>query len=251
MTRKPRKPPVEPPSQPTSSAPSDPMSKDFSGVAYILPDGRVIAVDNAEAWFAWLAEPGQNPEEVKTTLRGLVSECLGWGKYDSVVAYLEKILTFEEDPDERAHCFLTMGQSFEGKMDFPAAIAAYSRAFTLPARQDRTWYLLNNNIGYSLNQIGRHVEAEAYCRAAIAIDPDRHNGHKNLGLSLQGQGKYLEAARCLLTAARAQPDNFRALGHLEDLLAQHEEIGRDHPEILEEAQECREAVRTLTAERIM
>jgi tetratricopeptide (TPR) repeat protein len=127
MTRKPKKPPVEPPSQPTSSTPSDPMSKDFSGVAYILPDGRVIAVDDAEAWFAWLAEPGQNPEEVKTTLRGLVSECLGWGKYDSAVAYLEKILTLEEDPDERAHCFLTMGQSFEGKKDVPAAIAAYQK----------------------------------------------------------------------------------------------------------------------------
>ena len=140
---------------------------------------------------------------------------------------------------------------FERKRDFPAAAAAYSRAFTLPARQDRTWYLLNNNLGYSLNQIGRHGEAEAYCRAAIAIDPDRHNAHKNLGLSLQGQGRYLEAALCLLKAAQTDPEDLRALGHLEDLLAQHEEIGKDHPEILEAVQECREAARTSRRERIM
>jgi tetratricopeptide (TPR) repeat protein len=132
-----------------------------------------------------------------------------------------------------------------------AAVASYSRAFALPAREDSIWYLLNNNLGYSLNRIGRHAEAEAYCRAAIAIDPERHNAHKNLGLSLQGQGRYLEAAHCLLRVARATKDDLRALGHLEDLLGQHEEIGKNHPEILEAAQECRETVRTSRRERIM
>jgi tetratricopeptide (TPR) repeat protein len=132
-----------------------------------------------------------------------------------------------------------------------AAVASYSRAFALPAREDSIWYLLNNNLGYSLNRIGRHAEAEAYCRAAIAIDPERHNAHKNLGLSLQGQGRYLEAARWLLAAARLAPNDVRALNHLEDLLGQHEEIGRGHPEILEAAQECREVARASTRQRIM
>jgi tetratricopeptide (TPR) repeat protein len=251
MARKPKKPPAEPPSQSGNSNPSDPMSKDFSGVAYILRDGRVIAVDDAEGWFAWLAEPGRNPEEVKTMLWGLVSECYESAKYDGGVTYLEKILTLEEDSDARARCLLTIGRFFEKKGDFESAAAAYARAFTLPARENETWYFLNNNLGYSLNQVGRHAEAEAYCRAAIAIDPERHNAHKNLGLSLQGQGRYLEAARWLLAAARVAPNDLRALGHLEDLLAEHEEVGRDHPEILEGAQECREAARASMRERIM
>jgi tetratricopeptide (TPR) repeat protein len=249
--RRPKKPRVEPPSQPSSPNPSGPLPKDPSGVAYILPDGRVIAVDDAEAFFAYLAETEKNPEELKRLLWGLARECDESAKYEGAVAYLEKILTLEEHPGTRARCFLTMGQLFEKKRDFTAAVAAYSRAFTLPARENDTWYLLNNNLGYSLNQMGRQVEAEAFCRAAIAIDPDRHNAHKNLGLSLQGQGRYLEAAHCLLRAAQARPEDFRALDHLEDLLAQHDEIGRDHPEILEAAQECREAARKARAERLM
>jgi tetratricopeptide (TPR) repeat protein len=191
--------------------------EELSGVAYMLPDGRVIAVEDAESFFAHLAETEKNPEELKRLLWGLARECDESAKYDGAVAYLEKILTLEEGPDDRARCFLVMGQVFERKMDFPAAVAAYSRAFTLPARENDTWYLLNNNLGFSLNQIGRHEEAE----------------------------------HCLLRAAQARPEDFRALDHLEDLLAQHDEIGRDHPEILEAAQECREAARTSKRERIM
>jgi hypothetical protein len=69
--------------------------------------------------------------------------------------------------------------------------------------------------------------------------------------TLLGQGRYLEAARWLLAAARVAPGDFRALGHLEDLLAQHDEIGRGHPEIQKSVQECRDAVRVSTREPIM
>ncbi len=251
MTRKPKKPAVEPTPLPSNSTPCDPKPEDHSGVAYILPDGRMVAIDDAEAMFTTLAAKESDPEALKRMLWGLAKECDESGKREGAVAYLEKILTLEEDPNVRADCFLKIGQMNEGKGDFAGAAAAYSRAFALPARRDRTWYFLNNNLGYSLNQAGRHGEAEAYCRAAIAIDAGRYNAHKNLGLSLQGQGRFVEAARCLLDAARAQPDDSRALDHLEDLLARHEEIGKDHPEILEAAQECLEAARTSRREPVM
>ena len=251
MARRPRKPGGKSRLKWKGSTPSDPLPKDSSGVAYILPDGRVVAVDDAEAIFAFMVAKESDPEKLKGMLWGFAKECGESGRFEGAVAYLEKILTLEDDPDARARCLLTMGQLFEKKGDFEAAATAYSRAFTLQARENETWYFLNNNLAYSLNQVGRHAEAEAYCRAAIAIDPERHNAHKNLGLSLQGQGRYLEAAQCLLAAAQARPDDFRALGHLEDLLAKHEEIGRDHPELLEAAQKCREAVRISRRERIM
>jgi tetratricopeptide (TPR) repeat protein len=251
MTRKQKKPLVEPPSQPSHSIPSAPLEKDPSGVTYIFPDGRVIAVDDADVMFAALVAMERDPGELKRLLWGLARECDESGKYEGAAAYLEKVLTLEEDPDARARCVLAMGQVFERKGDFPAAVAAYSRAFAEPAQENETWYFLNNNLAYSLNQIGRHDEAEAHCRAAIAIDAGRHNAHKNLGISLQGQGKYLEAAQCFLKAAQAAPDDLRALGHLEDLLAKHEEIGRDHPEILEAVLKCREAARTARRGRVM
>ena len=251
MSTKSKKPPVTSPSQPSHSTPSGRPAKDPSGVAYIFPDGRVVAVEDADAMFTALATMESDSGDLTRLLWGLARECDESGKHDGAAAYLEKVLTLEEDPDARARCVLAMGQVFERKGDFPAAVAAYSRAFAEPARENDTWYLLNNNLGYSLNQIGRHAEAEAYCRAATAIDPSRYNAYKNLGVSLQGQGNYLEAARSFLSAAHAQPDDVRALGHLEDLLAKHEEIARDHPEILEAAQECREAARTSRRERKM
>ena len=148
-------------------------------------------------------------------------------------------------------CFLTMGQHVREEEGLRGGRRGLLAGVRGAGAGERHWYLLNNNLGYSLNQLGRHGEAESYCRAAIAIDAGRHNAHKNLGLSLQGQGKYLEAAQCFLQATQAAPDDLRALGHLEDLLAQHEEIGKEHLEILEAAQECRESARTARRGRVM
>ena len=85
-------------------------------------------------------------------------------------------------------------------------------------------YLLHNNRGYCLNKLGRHAEAEVHCRTALALDAARYNAHKNLGLALAGQGRFVEAARCLLEADRRSPGDGRARRHLADLLAAHPEI---------------------------
>jgi tetratricopeptide (TPR) repeat protein len=249
--RRPKKPPAEPRPKRDRSNPSEPTVDDPSEDRYILPDGQIVAIDDVEIIYTFLAGLEKDPGKLKGLLWGLARECGESGRYDGAFGYVEKISTLEQDPDARAHCFLTMGQLFEGKRDFQAAVDAYSRAFTLPARENDTWYFLNNNLGYSLNQIGDHDEAEPRCRTAIAINPDRHNAHKNLGISLQGQGRYLEAAQSLLRAARVAREDTRALDHLENLLSQHEEIGTDHPEILQAVQECREVVRKARAERLM
>ena len=59
-------------------------------------------------------------------------------------------------------------------------------------------------------------EAEPRCRAAIRIDPQRYNAHKNLGLSLEGLGRYAEAAQAFVEAVRAEASDPRALKHLEE-----------------------------------
>jgi len=55
------------------------------------------------------------------------------------------------------------------------------------------------------------VDGEKYCRTAIEIDPQRHNSYKNLGLALQGQGKYAEAAACFFQAALISPPDYRSI----------------------------------------
>jgi hypothetical protein len=59
----------------------------------------------------------------------------------------------------------------------------------------------------------------ACCRAAVAIDPRRRNAHKNLGVALQGLGRYAEAARSYLRAADICPADTRALRLLQALIA--------------------------------
>jgi len=124
------------------------------------------------------------------------------------------------------------GLIFEKMGDYRSAIECYREAFSLPREKDRTWYFLHNNLGYCLNQLGRHDEAEKMCRAAIEIDPGSYNAYKNLGVALQGQGIYPEAAVLFLRAAFAFPPDPRSIGHLEDLLSNHrEEVEREIPDI--------------------
>ncbi len=94
------------------------------------------------------------------------------------------------DLEKQAAVFLHLGGAAEQKHDFEAAVTFYRRAIALePTRLD-VWYFAHNNLGFSLNQLGRFSDGEIFCQDAIRIDPSRPNGHKNLGLSLAGQGSF-------------------------------------------------------------
>ena len=112
--------------------------------------------------------------------------------------------------------------------DYPSAIRFYREAFAMEPASNDVWYFINNNLGYSYNQVAQHAEAERFCRAAIAINPHRHNAYKNLGLALQGLGKPRDAAMCLITATQKNA-NDRA-GHRTSAAA----CWRSYPELNEE-----------------
>ena len=60
----------------------------------------------------------------------------------------------------------------------------------------------------------RFAEAEPLAREAIAIDPKRHNAHKNLGLALMGQGRLSAAAGSFNIARVLCPHDERATHYL-------------------------------------
>jgi tetratricopeptide (TPR) repeat protein len=62
---------------------------------------------------------------------------------------------------------------------FEAACRCYA-AVTADLLEGEERYFALNNLGYCLNRLGRHVEAEGICRRAIATDPKPFNAHKNL-----------------------------------------------------------------------
>jgi tetratricopeptide (TPR) repeat protein len=213
-----------------------PVKPEVPGESYLLANGRIVSLDDVETMSAELAVVEPDPEKQVELLFLFAGECFEYRRFDSAVRYLAKIVGLAQDDGIKAHCFLETGRAHEKKRDFQAAANAYRQGLAYPPAWTRTWYFLNNNLGYSLNQLGSFSEAEGYCRTAIAFQPHMYNAHKNLGVSLQGQGRFVEAAGSLLEATRIAPSDRRALGRLEELLTRHPEVGRDHPEILDEVQ---------------
>jgi Flp pilus assembly protein TadD len=82
-------------------------------------------------------------------------------------------------------------------------------------------------MGCCLNHTERFEEAEGYCRDAIRIDPGRYNAHINLGVSLEAQDRFIDAARSFLDAIKANADDLELVQHLEELVSDHEEIASD------------------------
>ena len=130
----------------------------------------------------------------------------------------KEMLAKAQSPDDIARAYLSLGCISEHERDWEAAIANYTRALEARPEESSVQYFSNNNLGYSLIQLGRYDEAEAFCDAAIALDAYRHNAHKNLGLVYQGQGRWMDAAYSLLNAAWLTPEDPRAFKHLEQLL---------------------------------
>lgn len=162
-------------------------------------------------------------------------------RYPTAWAYLRKAASMIKSQKKMAECLLDMGRLCERIDNYDDAVQYYSQALTMPQGTDDTWYWLNNNLGYSLARLERYAEAETYCRRAIAINRFRLNAHKNLGLSLRGQGKFLDAATSFLVASISCPDDKRALNHLGEMLKDHPELRQGIVEALRDRLEARKS----------
>jgi tetratricopeptide (TPR) repeat protein len=211
-------------------------------VFFIAPGGEKVSLKDTDRMFSILTKT-MNMEELTESLQALALNCVSEGYFGAAYEYTEKILTLEDKPGEKARCLLQMRQILENSGHYRNALNTYARAFDLPHEANDVWYFLNNNLAYCLNCDGLHEKAEGYCRAAIAIDSERHNAHKNLGIALEGQGRYGDAARCFIQATVLCPADSRALSLLENLLTIHPEILKENAELESALHECREKVK--------
>ena len=153
-----------------------------------------------------------------------------------------------DDLELRAEQYLIKGQLMEQNQKYKEAIAFYSRALPLEPTDPDVWYLINNNLGYCLNRFEEFTRGEEYCRAAIGLDPNRHNAYKNLAIALEGQGQFADAIEAYVEAVRHRPEDPRALAHLEDLLVRNPSFLVENPELSEIVLVCQEAVSIATGE---
>lgn len=188
-----------------------------------LPEGGPpLTVEEAERELnRQLKEADKDPVPVLWELARLYNATQ---RQDQALECLRRVLAGETQVEAKAHCVLALGQTMEQAGDYPSAIRFYREAFAMEPASNDVWYFINNNLGYSYNQVEQHAEAERFCRAAIGINPDRHNAYKNLGIALQGLGKHREAAQCLVTATQKNANDPRATEHLLRLLEIHPEL---------------------------
>ena len=159
------------------------------------------------------------------------------------LSYMKRLKACVREPEAKAFCYLSLGQLMQQTRDFKSALTAYTKGFMLEPCRLSTWYFLHNNLASCLNHFERYPEAEWYCREAIKIRGARHHAYKTLGISLEGQGRYPEAADAYIRAIRKDASDPFSLRLLETLLEDHPEIVLDRKDIHEELKKCRIAVR--------
>jgi hypothetical protein len=169
---------------------------------------------------------------------------LGKGNQQPGVLCLLRLLDISSDQEQRAESFLLLGCECEKVDDYSPAVRFYQQGIECGPKEIRTRYFLHNNLGYCLNHLKRHEEASEHCRTAIDVDPVIFNAYKNLGIALEGQGRYVDAVKCHMKACKIYPQDARALEHLEILVASHSDICRDIPDLIEEIESRRHAART-------
>lgn len=215
------------------------LEEGFQG--FITKDGETISLEDTEKVSAIFLGT-VDVDRAIGYLQRLVLDCLDAGYLEAAGKYSGKMLPLLDSPDDEAECFLTMGRLMEQLGKFPEAQETYARAFDLPQEANETWYFLNNNRAYCLNQVGRHREAEAFCRAAIEINPSRHNAHKNLGIAHMNLGRRREAIKSLVLATRLCPSDSRALALLDELFFRHRGIIAGMPDFAAQLHKCHELV---------
>lgn len=180
-----------------------------------------------------LADPAQH----ESARRHMVSLYQRTGRIEEAVALVETAMQNAQTPDECAEWLWARGCLAEDARNFRKAALFYQIGIKLHPQSSRNRYWLLNNLGFSLNQLGRHEAAEKVCRQAIHENPGFSNAWKNLGLSLKGQERFHEAAWQFLAAIRVQPYDERNRVELQRLLDEHPEMFMADPTLKRKIEE--------------
>jgi tetratricopeptide (TPR) repeat protein len=134
----------------------------------------------------------------------------GIQKVDAATALLHRFIETSNSDEQKAHCHLTLGQIATDEQHFEAALKHFKTALGLNPKQKKIVYVLHNNTAYCLNMLHYYPEGERHCRLAIEVNWTRASGYRNLGVSLKGQTKIVEAVWALVEAAKLDVADERA-----------------------------------------
>ena len=164
------------------------------------------------------------------------------GRFDEAKPIFQQIQKDNKDPEIIGSCHLAMGQLEEKRRDFESAAQHYRDGLAMKPPDGHAAYFFNNNLGYSLNQLGKPKEAIPYLKRAKEVFPHLPNAYKNLALSYQALGDVKNAARLFIQATQVDASDSRSLYHLEELLSNNPGLSLETPDLEERLLKCRAAV---------
>ena len=145
----------------------------------------------------------------------------GIQKVEAATALLRGFIETSNNDEQKAHCHLTLGQIATDEQHFEAALKHFKTALGLNPKQKKIVYVLHNNAAYCLNMLHCYEEGERQCRLAIEVNWIRASGYRNLGVSLKGQSKIVEAVWALVEAAKLDVSDERARVLLRKLIEEN------------------------------
>lgn len=148
----------------------------------------------------------------------------GIQKVDAATALLRQFVERSSSDEQKAHCHLTLGQIATDEQHFEAALDHFRTALEMSPKQKKIAYVLHNNLAYCLNMLQNYTEGERHCRLAIEINWTRASAYRNLGVSLKGQDKIVEAVWALVESAKLDVSDERARLLLRKLLEENSDI---------------------------
>jgi tetratricopeptide (TPR) repeat protein len=201
------------------------------------PNVRVVSAEELErALLDELETSGGTSRNALWHLARLYSETR---RHEQAFDCVRQLGALAGGPDDEAACFLAQGQLCEQLRDYEAAVDYYRAGLAMNRERAASWYWFNNNLGYSLLQLGQSLEATIHLRVAIRVDPARSNAYKNMGLAMLQTNDPTGAARWFIAATRVNPKDGRSLAHLEELVAAHPELLAQAPDVGAELDACR------------
>lgn len=175
----------------------------------------------------------ENPEEKFNRLDDLVQLYCYGNRFDESIALLDENMRSADMEIYKDFLIFMQGQISERRGDFDQAIRYYLKSLFCNPRHPWLQYYLFNNLGFCYNYNQDFKKAESFCRKATEINPGRYNAWKNIGVSLEHQGRYFEATKCYLRAMTLNREDPRAAMHLTRLIKRQPKL-RDNLDLMED-----------------
>ncbi|MEB3192998.1 MAG: tetratricopeptide repeat protein [Snowella sp.] len=117
---------------------------------------------------------------------------------------IETLLKEDLEPEDKSFLLLEQGNLWVASSAYKEVIASFEHTLTFKPDLHEAW----NNLGDTLDDLGRLKEAITSYNKALKFKPDLHEAWNNLGIVLGNLGRYEEAINSYDNALKFKPDDY-------------------------------------------